>query len=283
MQASGHPPLMILLKYVSFLFIWPGVDPLKWLFLIVLFLPGILLVLLLMRKDLSVDSLLEWLYWLNTAFFVIVGIFFVVYVDVRAYRYGIALAVFAVIFSFDFILGKILSVRYYFLLKVIVLSLALLRIGIVFDQRGTYERPSFRDNWRVISNQLHFQDIVGRYYPKNLLVMQRLPKYINPRNAAWDTGQVMNSRIGSAFLLPVFPELDFWNTSIINWDSYDSRDLVLKDLIDFGLKYYMYFEDNKLRIDPIEDYVKRAMNFYSNPSPVLINYGFPDELMRTKD
>jgi len=282
MQACGHPSLTTLLKYASFLFVWPGVDALKWLFLILFFLPGIMLVLFLRHKEVPVSSLGEWFYWFNTAFFITVGIFMVAFADVRAYRYSIALAVFAVIFSYDFILRQVFSVRHYFLLKIVILFLCLLRVGIIFDQGGTYAGPTFRDNWGVISNRLHFQDIVGRYYPKNLVVMQQLPSYVNRRNAAWDTGQAMNSRIGSAFLLPTYPELDFWYTSIVNWDSYGNRSLILKDLSDFGLKYFMYFENDKLRVDLIDNYVKRALSFSRNPQEILINYGFPEELWRVR-
>ncbi|MCX5681467.1 MAG: hypothetical protein NT079_04215, partial [Candidatus Omnitrophica bacterium] len=99
MQATGHPSPMTLLKYSSYLFVWPGVDSLKWFFLVLFFLPVIMFVFFLRRKEVSTAVFSEWLYWFNAAFFFTIGIILVTFADPRAYRYSIALTVFVFIFS----------------------------------------------------------------------------------------------------------------------------------------------------------------------------------------
>ncbi len=279
LKGCGHLSLLKLIKYSSYLFIWPGVQAAKWVFFVIFFLPVILLMnAVRSRFD---DGIKEWVFWLGVSLLATIGICLTNYTDPRVYRYAIAVLAFTTVFSIDYILRYCFTIQNKIILASVVLFLALPQYGIMFDQGSTYKRPTFQDNFDVLLDRLHMSDVGPRYFPTNLIIDKEYAQHSDKTPlAAWLTGEGGKSAPGSAFLLPIRPQVDLWHTSIIRWDSYDFAPLMVKDLHDYGLQWLMEVKDGKLVFHPVEDYPAYSEIFERDPKQLFYNYGFPEELAR---
>lgn len=267
------------LKYMSYLFVWPGVYALKLIIIFILFLPLIILSAF-KNKPSGDDGFFEFSYWLSLSIFVVLGLCLVSFVDPRAYRYGIAIFAFTAVFGIDYILRNVFRVRNMILLVLVVVIVSLPGYKIIFSQGGALRRPSIKDNLGVLTNRLHFEDIQNRYFPENrkatYAALNNEKKF---RESAWDTG-VGGVNPFSAFLLPIRPQVGLWHTTVIQWDSYQDAELIVKDLKGAQIQWIMRMENGEFVFMSIEKYAQEAVNYNLQPERLFYNYGFPDEILK---
>jgi len=275
----GPLTISLVLKYLSYLFIWPGVNAAKIVWICLITMPAWLL-LAAQSKQLDEKRVVEVGYWLSIAVFCLIGICLVSFPDPRLFRYGIALMAAAAIFCLDFILRNSLKLMQRWVTLIIV-AIAVQGWGIAFVQGGPFLYPSFAQNMGVLLNKIHFQDVLPIYYPNQAQVLQEYEEQKNKFDgaAAWDAG-IGGVTSLSAFLLPVLPQVGIWHTSVVGFDSYADQKLIEKDLENAGIEWVLGTDNGKLKVESIKEYALRARGFERFPKTLFYNYGFPDELSR---
>jgi hypothetical protein len=207
-----------------------------------------------------------------------VGVCMVSFVDPRHYRYSIALVAAAVVFGLHFLLRHGLKAPR-FVEVAVILAIAVQGWGVILHQGGPYKKPGFKENWMVLTDQLHMNPhMMYYYYPDNAVVLQELPRYkFLFDTGAWDMG-VGNVTTLSAFLLPTRPQVGLWYTSTVRWSSYGNPSLVAKDLTAAGINGVMSVRDGHMTFESAQQYGERAATFDLHPKRLFYNYNFPEEL-----
>lgn len=268
----------IFVKYMNYLFVWPGITSAKYVVLIISFLP---LIFLTPRskaaRDNSSDNIVELCYWLGLSILILMGICLFCHQDPRYYRYPIAIFSFSVVLSIVYICENNFSIRKTVLVNAIILFSALPGYKIVYDQGGSFKRPALKENIGVLTNRIHMDYMIEKYYPNVLIVAEAFRK--NPEKigvSAWDAIQTgMNF---PAFLLPIRPVISPWLSSTIRWDSYVSEEAVIGDLRYHDINWVMSFRDRELVFVSAKDYAAEAVKFERYPKRIYFDYGFPREL-----
>ena len=269
------------IKYAGYFFVWPGISASKYLWMIIVFLP-LLILMNAMKTAIDKDAIRELGYWLCLSTLMVLGLYIVHFVDPRHYRYYIGIFSFSLIFSVDYIFRHCLGIRKRILSGFVILVLSLSGYSIIFDQGGSLKRPTFQDNVGVILNRLHFSDIVIRYYPQNLAVDEGFEAHREmAMKGAWDTGVAGVTPL-SAFLLPIRPQVGLWHTTVVQWDSYNNPESVVTDLENYGIKWIMRVKDGRLIFLSLEEYAKEAVLYDRHPKKFFYDYGFPRELSEMK-
>jgi hypothetical protein len=264
------------MKFLSYLFVWPGVNAAKITGMLILLLP-VWMMLCLRSKKFDMEAFKEICFWLSVALIALIGLCMVSFVDPRVYRYPIAVMAVASVFGLRFILeqGVGLPSRWASCLAVLV---ALAGFKVVFSH--DIGRPTIQQNIAVLTNRLHTQDVLSRYYPDNSIAASAKD---DPRfsSAAWDTG-IGGVTPLSAYLLPTRPQLGLWHTTAVQWDSYSNAQAIIDDLQAQGIQWVMSVKDGRLNFESDRDYAQRAVGFDRYPKELFYNYGFPQELATVK-
>jgi len=269
------------LKYLNYLFIWPGIQPAKYVILALTLLP-FLYVLWVLRNTFEKNESLFWSYWLGMSILVMTGICMGAHWDPRYYRYGIAIFSFAAVVSFHVILRYIVGLRRALWVSILILGLALPGYKIMFQENGSFKIPTMKDNAQVLLNKIHMPDIMEKYFPDTLIARNALGQDEKRMvNAAWaiEPGGVTPL---SAFLLPIKPQTGLWNTSVIRWESYPDPELIVKDLRNHGIETVLRMEEGQLRFLSPEEYAMRAVKYNRNPKTIFYSYQLPSELIEIK-
>jgi len=267
------------LKFFSYFWIWHGVLPSKLLFLVVVFLPIIILVSVI-RTSIDKEAIFELGYWLGLCLLGLASVCLVCFCDPRIYRYLLPLFSFSFVYSIVFILQKCLGLNKKFIFGVgsIMLCFVFLGLTIYAKKQIPCQSAGIKDNIGVILNKIHAEDVKKEYYPKNFLALEAIKTQSEKfQTAAWDIGRGGDNPF-SAFWLPVKPQVGLWSTTVIRWDSYNNEDLIVKDLKDYGLQWVISGEGNGVAFLTLEDYAQKASQQERYPSSVYYNYGFPQEL-----
>jgi len=109
-QIAGGLTVPLFMKYMSYLFVWPGIMAAKYVIVVILFLPLIFVVSLL-RSQIDKEAILELCFWLGMSILLVMGICLANHQDPRYYRYAIAVMSFASIFSIHYILTNCLRIQ----------------------------------------------------------------------------------------------------------------------------------------------------------------------------
>lgn len=276
---GGLGPATIV-KYLNYLFIWPGIAAAKYIMIAVTFLPLIILGVGL-KSRLEKDDILELSFWLSLSVLMVFGICLSNHQDPRYYRYAIAIMSFSVVLVFNFVFKNYIGAKWRTLTLSIMLVIPLLGgmnegFKIIFFSSGPFKYPSLADNLNVIRNKIHMGDVIERYYPQTNLIRRGLQENQAKSNrAAWNAASL---RIFSYFLMPAKPVISLSQTNVIKWDSYDSESSIVRDLKNFGIDWLIECKDGELRFTSAEDYAKVAVQFDRHPKNILYDYGFPPEL-----
>ncbi len=267
------------LKYLIYFYVWPGVMPAKLLALIMIALPFVLLVAA-FRNRIENSSVQELGFWLGVSLLGMAGVCFVCYTDPRIYRYLIAVWAFASIFAIEYVLRNCFGFKKTFVLGIgsMILFLLFLGAGIVSKKVIPCKIPTMRENADVLLNRIHMDDVILKYYPKNIAALKGFHENREKAmRAAWDIGRGGANSL-SAFLLPVRPQVGLWCTSNIRWNSYGNKDSIINDLKEYGVEWIMNGEGDTLKFLTLAEFAEKAMRQERYPSQVFYNYSFPAEL-----
>ena len=166
------------------------------------------------------------------------------------------------------------------LVKLIMLAVAVQGWGIMFNQGGEVKRPGITDNIAVLRDQLHMEEMMYYYYPANAIALFQLPYYRDQMpQAAWDIGTGGGNGL-SAFLLPTSKQVGLWYTSAVRWNSYANPAFIEQDLYKQGIWWVMSVKDKRLVVESAGQYALRAAQFDLHPKSLFYNYNFPEELSR---
>ncbi len=266
-------------KYLNYFYIWHGIIPAKILALTNIFLPFIMMLTVLRRRE-NVANILELCFWLFVSFLGIAGVCFVAYTDPRPYRYPIAIFSFSSVYAVYYVLKNLLGLSEKWIVNKggILFVLIILGMNLSFPKGLPCQRPTWKENWGVLVNKIHMQDIILQYYPKVRTALEGFNKNkVKAEQSAWDIG--MGGRtVLSMFLLPVRPQLGLWTTTVVRWDSYEKEELIVKDVTDFGVQWVMNAEGETLQFLTPKDYAKEAVGYERYPKTKYYNYNFPQEL-----
>ena len=268
---------MKIIKYISFLFVWPGVNAAKIVLVTILFLPLIIIVSTI-KSRINENAVWELCYWLLMSMLMVIGLCLVSFVDPRHYRYGIAIFGFTAVLSIEFILRYVFGFKKRFFAGALLLIFALSGHKIILSEGGDFIRPTFRDNVNVIFNKIQFDDVKDRYYSGNRIVDQ----YYDLRNekiikGAWDTGVGGMTNL-SAFLLPIRPQVGLWHTTVVKWDSYKHEKLIVRDLKESDIEWIIRVREGRLDFLSAQEYSKIASKYNLHPEKIHYDYGFPSEI-----
>lgn len=272
-----------LLKYLNYLFIWPGITAAKYVIVIISFLPLIFFAAM-MKNRTDNKAALEFCFWLGLSLLVMMGHCLACFFEPRYYRYLIGIFSFTAVFSMFYVLRYSMNIKNELVIGLMAIVLALPGYKIVFQQGGPSLRPTFKENAEVILNKLHFDDVIEKHYPKTAIALKGFQENKDKAGkAAWDLG-ISGANIAlSAFLLPVRPQIGLWNSTAIRWDSYDQPEAIVNDLKALGVEYVMDVKDNQLVMTPIADYAREAARHIAPqryPQSRVYDYGFPEELTK---
>jgi len=267
-------------KYIGYLHHFSEVMPAKRVFFTLVLLPLILLKIL-TKNELNKEKTIELVYWIALSVFALFGICYVTHQDPRYYCYPIALMAFASIYSLDYILTECFRIKNIVILCMCMLYFASRGYKLYKEEGGFYNLPYYKENLLVLKDKLHTADIIDTYFLHQTYVEKGLEENQSLiKRSAWDYSQFGTNY--SPFLVPIRPQVSFWWTTIIKWESYESEEKVIKDLKDFGIEYVMGVENAELKFIPIAEFAKEAVNFDKYPKRIQFPGYLPEELTRTK-
>ncbi len=272
---AGPLTFLQVMKFLSYLFVWPGINAAKIVGMIIFLFP-VLMILASRKKEFDLGPFKEMCFWLGFSVIILAGLCLINFVDPRIYRYPIAVMAVACVFSLKFLLEHCFGLRGR-IVSVIILLIALNGFQIIFSQ-NQYGRPTIRQNSAVLLNRLHMKDLLSEYYPNNIIAEEGAKQNFRMfKSAAWDTG-VGGVTPLSAYLLPSRPQVGLWYTTAVRWDSYKDVKTIVSDLKEQGIEWIMKAQNGKLIFESDEDYAKRAVLFDRYPKQLFYDYGFPQEL-----
>lgn len=275
---SGIGPGLFL-KYMSYLFIWPGINAAKIVIFTISFLPIFLFLLYVKNKE-DKKQLIELFFWLGLCVLAVMGMSLVSHWEPRYHRYPIAIMAFTAVLSVRFIFMSI-GLRNKFIIGLVMLLIALkgsVNEGykLIFSHGDTFVRPSMRENTDIILDRIHTDYAVRKVCPEIDAINSSLRENNDKINsAAWEL-----SFSYPLFLLPVRPQISPMLSATIKWDSYNSPEAVMSDLKRQGIDWVMQMRDGKLIFITALEYSREAGKFNKHPSQRIGNYGgLPPELI----
>lgn len=282
LRIQGPLSLAKTLKYLTFFFVWPGVVPAKYVIVMILIWPLVLL-LSSLRQQVDNRSVQEMSYWLVVCLLAIIGTCLAFWQDPRYYRYPIALMAFTAVFGVDHIARNALGIRFSAAIGAVLILLASPGYGIMWQQRGGFSYPTIADNLAVLSNRLNTSLVMQQRYPNSLFALQEsLTHPIELQRAAWDTDMGEGGKALSSFLLPIRPQVGLWCTNIISWQSYPDASKSAGDLEGFGVGWIFRIRDAKFQMVSSSEYALEAEKFNRFPDHTTWDYGFPPELVKVQ-
>ncbi len=273
-KVFGGLTLSKFIKYMSYLFTWPGISAAKYAIIIISFLP--LILILGIKKRVKDDMLLELCYWLGMSVLILMGICFFCHQDPRYYRYPICIMAFAVIFSGLLIFRECFKINDRLIYLAMILVFVLPGLKVIKEGGVNLERPTLRENADVLFNKIHMDEAIRKHYPYIPKVLEGIKNEEGRfKVAAWDAGTGCNF---PAFLLPIRPVLSLWYTNIIKWESYNSEAAIISDLKKHEISWVLTVTDGELFFMEPAEYAKVAVKYDRYPRKIYFDYGFPPEL-----
>jgi hypothetical protein len=282
MKVFGGITPLTFLKYMNYLFIWPGIAAAKFVILTISFLPIILLTRIKRFNSIEKDRLKELSFWLGVSLLVIMGICLTSHQDSRYYRYAIAILSFTAVVSLSYLLEDCLGIKKRFFIGAMMLLIAFKGganegYKVIFQSKGPFMLPTFAENREVILDKMHTKDAVGRHYPQVADVKLVLDKNRSKlEESAWDMSS-FNINIPQ-FLLPVLPVASMWYSTLIKWDSYSSSELILKDLKENHIEWIIALRGKEWIFIPAKDYALEAVSYNRYPEHKFYGYHCVPEL-----
>ena len=233
---GGLNPLKFF-KYISYLFIWPGVNPAKFTIATISLLP-LIFVKTIINSKIDKDLFFELSFWLGLSILAIMGICLSCHQDPRYYRYPIGILSFTAVLSLHYILKYCFNIKKPILISGIILLAAMPGYNIMYQTEGYFIRPTFKENIDVLFNRIHTDYAIKKHYPeieKIIKVFEENKEKIDA--SAWDEGSFNYNM--PQFLLPIRPVVSMWFSTTIKWDSYSSKKLIIKDLKSHGILWIM--------------------------------------------
>ena len=273
----GGLNLLKFIKYMNFLFIWPGIKAAKYIIITLSFFP-LLLTVAAVRSKLDRNSLSELCYWLGLSIITIMGICLVSHQDPRYFRYPIGILSFTAILSFHYVFTNCLNIKNKLLSSGLILLISLSGYSVIY--RGFLDSPTFEENISVLRNKIHTDYIVDKHYPQ----VKKVLKAISANKDKFDTVAYSSGINAPFFLLPDRPLVSIWLNSVIGWDSYDSQDLIVQDLKKSGIEWILKINSNDLSFLSVKDYARQAVEYgqVRHRTGKFFNYNLPRELIEIK-
>lgn len=274
-QLVGHINPYKIIKYSSFLFIWPGVNPAKYVLISILILPFVICFSILKNRA-NMEEIIELCFWLGMSLAALFGLCFVTWLDPRFYRFLIGIFAFCAVLSLRFIIKSFFNIKNEIIPVAIVLCISFQGCSVVNKGGVVDSRPTLKENIDVALNKIHMDYIVRKHQPGVILALEVLDKNKDKLNSsAWFTDDFT-----SAFLIPDRPRISLLCTTTIKWDSYSRENLIISDLQHNGIKWVMEWKEKNLVFIPIEEFAREAVKFDRSPKKTLWDYGFPEEMTR---
>jgi hypothetical protein len=276
----GPLPPSAVLKYFSYMFVWPGINAAKIVGILISFLPLLIVLSLGRGKEEALKRIPDLCFWLSVSVLVLFGICLSSFVDPRHYRYAVAVMAVAAVVGLDYLLRHVLRLPAK-LIGLIIVVVSLQGLSIV-HQTGVMKYPSIKENLAVLSNKMHLEDVLGEYYPGNQIVSREILNQADKMSgAAWDIGAGGGNGL-SAFLLPTYPQVGLWYTTAVKWESYRSPEAIARDLSEAGINRVMSLKEGHLAFEEPIEYGRRVSQFDRHPKGLFYNYGFPAELAQVR-
>jgi len=270
----GGRDFLTIMKYLSFLFIWPGIEAAKLVFMALIFWP-VVIVCGLLRRRFDEARVVEGSFWLGFSVLGLIGLCLACHQEPRYYRYLIAIFSFTAVFIFHQMADCCLHYRRLSVVGIILCLFALTQYRIITSQRGFFMRPSVQENMAVLTDKIHSGYVLKKYFPKVLSIFESCVQNKNKLAlSAWD-GYSANL---PKFFLPDRPMVSVWQTTLIKWDSYEKAEDIFRDLREANIFWIMRMGDKEWEYVPIAEYAKEAAQYDRFPKTTLYDYGFPEEL-----
>ncbi|MDD5069926.1 MAG: hypothetical protein PHV17_04275 [Candidatus Omnitrophica bacterium] len=274
-QLIGSMKPLKLIKYISFLFIWPGVIPAKYVLVCIFSLPLVFLKYI-YKKEFVKEEISELCFWVGASILILCGLCFAAWQDPRAYRFPIGVFSFTSVLFLRFSIKTMLNIKKEIIPVIIIIVLSFQGCGIIYKSGVIDRRPTIRENIDVALNKIHMDYIIEKHHseiPDILDIISENKDKID--SSAWFTE--LNT---SAFLLPDRPRISLFctTTTTVKWDSYAREDLIIDDLREKGIEWVMMFKDKVLVFVPIKQAAEDIVKFDRFPKKTMFDYGFPEEL-----
>jgi len=273
----GLKPQMAI-KYLNYLFIWPGITAAKYVCLMLSFLP-VILFLYARQEKIDKEPLAEFSYWMAMSVIALISLCMVAHWDPRYYRYAIAIFGFTAICGLHFIFTQCLRIKIPLIVGGLILILSMTKIPIVYSQEGPNKRPTIQENIDVLLNRIHTSYVVKKNYPavaKIIALIESDPD--KAKDSAYAYTLMSNLPL---HLLPLKPTVGLYQTNVIKWDSYDDVALMVRDLEEFGIKWIIDedVEQKVFKYVSRDDFARSLFLTASrHPKGTFNNYNFPPEL-----
>jgi len=274
-QLVGSSSPFKLIKYASFLFVWPGVTPAKYVLVSVFILPFVIFISAIKKKT-DKEEVAEVCFWLGICIVSLFGLCLATWQDPRIYRFLIGLFSFSAVLSLRFIIKCFLNIRNEIIPAAIILCFSIQGYSIINKGGVVFNRPTIKENIDIVLNKTHMDYVIKKHHPEVPIILDGLKRNSDKiDSSAWF--MELNT---DAFLLPDRPRISLLCTTAIRWNSYSKEGFIINDLQQNKIKWVMTFRENKLVFIPIEEFAREAVNFDRLPKKTLYDYGFPEELTR---
>lgn len=276
-QLLGTHSAFKLIKYISFLFIWPGVNPAKYVLISMLIFPCLVFVIT-VKKKIDSSETAELCFWLSVCILILFSLCLATWEDPRIYRFLIGLFSFTTVLMLRFILKHLFNLKNEIISAGLILILSMQGYTIINKGGVIVNRPTVKENIDTALNRIHMDYIIRKHQPEVFTILEKIKANQDKfSSSAW-----FMDDITGGFLLPDSPGVSIYFTSTIKWESYAQEVSVIEDLKKNGIQWVMVFKKNNLTFLPIEEFSKLAVQFERFPKKTLFDYGFPEELTRIR-
>lgn len=278
LHGLGGLNVMKILKYLNYLFISQGIVPSKLVALMLTFLPLVILIALKKRNPPDRDEMLELCFWLVLSVLMLIGVTKGSHWDSRYYRFPIGIFTWAAMFGIYFVFRYNLGITRKWVAGGCLFVFALTGVRIVKAEDGPFFYPNIKENIGVIMNRIHMADIMPKQYPNVKNLQQAIAD--NPdkmESVAYYVRAMSNFPL---YFVPTRPIVGVYRTNVIGWDSYDSEELVVKDLVDNGIKWVVAFDGTNAEFLSPQEFAEIAVQENRFPKEYYHADFFPDELRK---
>lgn len=269
---GGVTPL-IFIKYLNFFFIWPGMMAAKYVVMTLSFLP-LIFAIAYRRNRFNKEEFLKLCFWLSACVLLIMGTSLSNHQDPRYYRFALGALAFTAVLSLHYILSNCFVVRRELVTASVIVFMSLPGFTVMF--KTPFGFPTMQDNIAVLRNKLHMEDIIKKDFPHIMFFRDAIA--LNPEKAAKAAYAVGEGGNFHSFLLPTKPLCSPWCTTLVHWDSYMDKNLIIRDFHDAGIKWVIKSESGGIKFVPVETYAAEMMAFNRSPEKIFYDYGMPSEL-----
>ena len=273
MKIAGGLSVAKILKFISFLFVWPGVTPAKYVFIAILAFPFLASHMKFSTEKESRARIFLG-YWVSTSILMLFSLCLASWQDPRSYRFLIGVFAFTAVLFIRTVLERIFHIKNEFLKGAILLCLAIPGYSIIYSGQVMVDIPAVQENIGVLLNKVQMKDIIAKHYPGLERKKAALAKSKEKQqSSAWSS--IDNSM---AFFLPDLPRIT-WLSSTIGWDDYESKELIMRRFKKLGIQWViMPSKEEGFKFVPVQEYVLTMKPFNRKPGKTLYDYGFPSEL-----